>query len=155
MPTTVNVYENEGSPPVLTLERDVTLFRANVKVKDARGIESVACKPSPSAAASTSSIPPATRSPRSKVTGRAGIFSCSLPAVASSAWSPRNGPESAKSSSPPPTTTSSLSPTRLESRPSPTRRRPRHRYRLQGKELTDPDGTPARCAILRSAAEPS
>lgn len=39
MPTTVRVYENEGSPAVLTLSRGITLFRANVRVEDARGNE--------------------------------------------------------------------------------------------------------------------
>lgn len=37
MPTTVRVYENEGSPAVLTLRRGVTLLRANVEVQDAHG----------------------------------------------------------------------------------------------------------------------
>ena len=39
MPTTVRVYENEGSPAVLTLSRGITLLRANVRVQDARGNE--------------------------------------------------------------------------------------------------------------------
>lgn len=36
MPTTVSVYEREGAPPVLTLRRNVALFRPSVRVTDAR-----------------------------------------------------------------------------------------------------------------------
>jgi uncharacterized protein YxjI len=39
MPTTIRVYENEGQPPVLTLRRNVALFRPSVRVADARGNE--------------------------------------------------------------------------------------------------------------------
>lgn len=37
MPTTVNVYEDEGSPPVLTLRKNPTILRAKVSVTDAWG----------------------------------------------------------------------------------------------------------------------
>ncbi len=39
MPTTIRVYEREGAPPVLTLKRNVALFRPSVTVEDARGVQ--------------------------------------------------------------------------------------------------------------------
>lgn len=39
MPTTIRIYESEGAPPVLTLKRNVALFRPSVTVIDARGAE--------------------------------------------------------------------------------------------------------------------
>lgn len=39
MPTTIRVYEKEGAPPVLTLKRNVALFRPSVTVEDARGTQ--------------------------------------------------------------------------------------------------------------------
>jgi len=37
LPTTVNVYEDEGSPPVFSLHKGPALLRAKVTVSDARG----------------------------------------------------------------------------------------------------------------------
>jgi uncharacterized protein YxjI len=37
LPTTLNIYENEGSPPVLSLHKGPTFFRAKVNVTDAKG----------------------------------------------------------------------------------------------------------------------
>jgi uncharacterized protein YxjI len=37
LPTTVNIYENEGSPPVLSLHKGPAFFRAKVRVTDAKG----------------------------------------------------------------------------------------------------------------------
>ena len=39
MPTTIRVYETEGGPAVLTLRRNVALFRPSVRVEDASGRE--------------------------------------------------------------------------------------------------------------------
>lgn len=37
LPTTLNIYEREGEPPVLTLHKGPGLFRRNVRVSDAKG----------------------------------------------------------------------------------------------------------------------
>lgn len=37
LPTTVNLYDREGAPPVLTLHKSPGLFRHNVRVSDAKG----------------------------------------------------------------------------------------------------------------------
>ena len=88
LPTVVNVYENEASPPVLSIRRPFTLLRANVVVLDRYGqkIGSLKSKPSPSAAASGSTTRGTSRWPRSKGTGRAGTSASSAPATASSGW---------------------------------------------------------------------
>ena len=39
MPTTIRVYETEGGPAVLTLRRNVALFRPTVRVEDGNGRE--------------------------------------------------------------------------------------------------------------------
>ncbi len=74
MPTTVRVYESEGTPAVLTLKRNVALFRPSVTVMDAKGVEigRFQGKFFRSAAASWYSTRAASSSPTSKATGKAG-----------------------------------------------------------------------------------
>jgi len=38
LPTTVNLYDNEGSPPVLSLHKGPGVFRHKVRVTDAKGV---------------------------------------------------------------------------------------------------------------------